>query len=314
MQLDCRSPSLRRLLIQRVLMDVRLDQRRHEAGDRLAAPQPLADRGRRDVGRRLPRSRWIAGAPVTRPASGGRAHARGERRQPRRQRRRARDRARDHDEVREVEHLGIALPGRNICERVGAGDEEDLRRAQAARVQPIQRVGGIRRAVRAAARRRSPGAAQRPTPPGRPSQSGGTATPSAAAAGAAESCEGTTSTPAEIERVAGGDSRGQVPAVNRVERAAEQADSCHSCIAVRGGLTRLDQFLPDRFEQQRQPLAGGRRDRVERNPSRCKCARSRSSRDGSSSASILFAAATTGLSCSRSPVASRPGTSPARAR
>ena len=33
----------------------------------------------------------------------------------------------DHDEVREIEHLGIALPGGNFCKRVRADDEENLR-------------------------------------------------------------------------------------------------------------------------------------------------------------------------------------------
>ena len=67
---------------------------------------------------------------------------------------------------------------------------------------------------------------------------------------------------------------------------------------------------PDRLEQRVEPLAGGRRHRVERNAALAANApAARSSRSGSSSASILFAATSCGLSASRSPDASRPGKS-----
>ena len=63
---------------------------------------------------------------------------------------------RDDDEVGEVEDLRVAVPGRDFCERVGADDEENLRRVRARRVEAVEGVGGVRRARRGRARRRSP--------------------------------------------------------------------------------------------------------------------------------------------------------------
>ena len=72
-------------------------------------------------------------------------------------------RTRHHDEVREIQDLGIAAPRFNFCKRVGAGDEENLRRGQteaARHAEPACRR--CRTAPGRAARRRSP---HRPSTP-----------------------------------------------------------------------------------------------------------------------------------------------------
>ena len=52
---------------------------------------------------------------------------------------------RHHDEVRQVEHGRVAVPGFDFCERVHAEDEENLRCARRPSVEAIERVGGVRR-------------------------------------------------------------------------------------------------------------------------------------------------------------------------
>ena len=162
-----------------------------------------------------------------------------------------------------------------------------------------------------AAHRRSPAVRARCSRREQSSRTGGTATRPAARRDAAERATGTIRTRVEIEGVARGRRGVEMAAVNR-DRAFLQEDRCGAApdrgrhserLWVRGDL------LPHGFEQRRQPVAGGRRNSVERNPPALQMLRSRASRSGSSSASILLAATMTGLSCSRSPDASRPGNS-----
>ena len=121
-----------------------------------------------------------------------------------------------------------------------------------------------------------------------------------------------------------------VPDVHGVEGAAENSEAganAHSANIIRSrgrGLqprrparwrrrvsrARRGDFAPHRFEQRVEALAGGRR-----HSGRAEC-RARANtpaaaprRSGSSSASILLAATSCGLSASRSPAASRPGNS-----
>ena len=133
-------------------------------------------------------------------------------------------------------------------------------------------------------------------------------------------CEGTTST----------SSRGRTRRARRPPRRDGRSGSGRACRrGCRCAFTVIDSACRDRAGSRRRarrsrvppasstPLraaAAARRrspptqGRAERRRA-ANAARSRSSRAGSSSASILFAATTTGLSCSRSPVASRPGNS-----
>ena len=98
---------------------------------RLPGAQPAADLGRRHVRRRRvdQENRGTAAVPVRvrraadtiRAASAGSRSLQALDREPR---------ARDDDEVRQVEDVRIAVPGFNFCKRIGAGDEENLRRRQ----------------------------------------------------------------------------------------------------------------------------------------------------------------------------------------
>jgi len=206
-------------------MNVGLDERWHEAGDRFPAPQPLAHDGGRHVGRRRleqvnPRRRRVA--LLVR-----RAHARGQRRQPRRQRLERVPGARHHHEGRQLEDVRIALPRADVGERVRPRDEVDLRRAQAARMQPIERVGGVGRA----------GGAQLLVAGAQPRHAGHReARHREAMEGGRERLHRAMGWNVrrddehvlQVEGVARGDGRGQVPAMDRVESTAEQADASHS--------------------------------------------------------------------------------------
>ncbi len=77
----------------------------------------------------------------------GHPHPRRQRRQRLAHRGRLPSRSRDDDEVRAVEDGRELVPRRNICKRVGAGDEEHLRRRPAFRREPRERATGVRRAV-----------------------------------------------------------------------------------------------------------------------------------------------------------------------
>ena len=104
------------------------------------AASRVADRRRRDVPRPRLHEKDAGFAGQHRAASAGwRMRGRSCRR-PRQRRVERRARPRDDREVRRVEHVGELAPGGNFCKRVGAEDEENLRRLPALRVQRAQRV------------------------------------------------------------------------------------------------------------------------------------------------------------------------------
>ena len=197
----------------------------HQAADAPAGAQPPADVGRRDVGRRRvdqedrrPRRRVAAasaGSRCARASCGSRVGMR----------RRRHARARDDDEVREIEHLGIAVPGFDFRERVGAGDEEHLRAARV-RARRAARASApcttVRR--RAARHRETEHASRRLRRRAPPSRSGGTSTPTGPASDAAESRDGITRICDERRaRCCAAQRRLDVADVDRIERAAEDA-------------------------------------------------------------------------------------------
>src|SRR3954468_16251367 len=100
-------------IVETVLMDVGFDERRQETGERLAALQPRADRGRRHVGsRRLEQEDQRARVGSRRRAGG--THARPQVRQPLRECIDVVAGPRHDDEMGEVEHVGVTLPGGDV--------------------------------------------------------------------------------------------------------------------------------------------------------------------------------------------------------
>ncbi len=75
----------------------------------------------------------------------GRDHARRQHRHARPQRVERGALPGNDSEVREVEDVGVAVPGSNLGKGVGTGDEHELHRRQAFGVKRLERVVGVRR-------------------------------------------------------------------------------------------------------------------------------------------------------------------------
>ena len=244
-----------------MLMDMGLDERRHEA--RRAIRRGAAVRARGSTTRRAsaPGAEKSPCSPsVSRRRSRG-PHPRSQIRQPLRQRVDVVAGPRHDDEVRQVEHRGIALPRRDFGERVGARDEEDLRRARGRARAADRACRRCRTVPRRAARRRrlrslgSPDTASAAMA----KRWNGEATGCTGRCGG--TCDGTTST------------RGRSNASRAATAAARWPQWIGSSVppripmrVTRSSASPAPALFHDGFEQERQPLAGDRRYRVKRNP------------------------------------------------
>ena len=209
-------------------------------------------------------------------------------------------RPRDHHEVRQVEHGRVVAPRGNFCKRVGAEDEEKLRRLAPRLVKPPQRVGRVRRARPLAARRRTPGIRDACRRPARPSRTGGRPTPAAAPSGAAavrRDEQHLRRAPARWRAASAAATWPSWTGSNVPPRTpVRPASGGHASLVGVGGAP--GHPTPQRLEQRRHALAGDGRDREDREPPLAGLRPQASSRSGSSSASILLAATSCGRSSS----------------
>ena len=223
-----------------MLKDVGFDGWRHEAGERFAATRVAA--GSRSTTRpgsahRRAGPREIGGEPrePAPPARVGqlrssveRSRCASERQAPGASRRsRTPDaRPRDDHEVRQFEDLRIAVPGGNFCERIGTGDEENLRRGEAAAA--CNRVS-VSKVYDGAVEPISRSLATRPATPvdreRRHREPVETRRRAVATADAAAMRDGSTSTRSSASASPRREGRVDVTRVNGIERAAEDADA-----------------------------------------------------------------------------------------